>query len=59
MVTNSLLLGLLIASYAADEIKSAPPGKYTLKTWSEDGKVATQVVEVGVGSAAADVTVKK
>jgi hypothetical protein len=41
------------------EIKNVPPGKYTLKTWSENGKVATQAVEVGAGSAAADLTVKK
>jgi hypothetical protein len=30
-----------------------------LKTWSEDGKVATQAVEVDAGSEAADLTVKK
>ncbi len=41
------------------EIKNVPPGKYTLKTWSEDGKVATQAVEVGSGTATADLTVKK
>jgi len=41
------------------EIKNVPPGKYTLKTWSEDGKVTTQVVEVGSGTATADLTVKK
>jgi len=27
-------------------IKDVPPGKYTLKTWSEEGKPVTQVVEV-------------
>jgi len=41
------------------EIKNVPPGKYTLKTWSEDGKVTTQAVEVGTGAATADLTVKK
>jgi len=41
------------------EIKNVPPGKYTLKTWSEDGKVTTQAVEVGAGGATADLTVKK
>jgi plastocyanin len=41
------------------EIKNVPPGKYTLKTWSEDGKVTTQEVEVGAGAATADLTVKK
>lgn len=41
------------------EIKNVPPGKYTLKTWSEDGKVTTQAVEVGDGTATADLTVKK
>jgi len=41
------------------EIKNVPPGMYTLKTWSEDGKVTTQAVEVGAGTATADLTVKK
>ncbi len=41
------------------EIKNVPPGKYTLKTWSEDGKVTTQAVEVSAGAATADLTVKK
>jgi plastocyanin len=41
------------------EIKNVPPGKYTLKTWSEDGKVTTQAVEVSAGSVTADLTVKK
>jgi plastocyanin len=41
------------------EIKNVPPGKYTLKTWSEDGKVTTQAVEVGAGTVSADLTVKK
>jgi len=41
------------------EIKNVPAGKYTLKTWSEDGKVSTQAVEVGAGSVTADLAVKK
>jgi plastocyanin len=41
------------------EIKNVPGGKYTLKTWSEDGKVTTQAVEVGAGATTADLTVKK
>jgi plastocyanin len=43
----------------AYEIKNVPPGKYTLKTWSEDGKVTTQTIEVGEGGTTADLTVKK
>ena len=41
------------------DIKNVPAGKYTLKTWSEDGKVTTQAVEVTAGGATADLTVKK
>jgi plastocyanin len=41
------------------EIKDVPPGTYTLKTWSEDGKVTTQSVTVASGAATADLTVKK
>jgi plastocyanin len=41
------------------EIKNVPAGKYTLKTWSEDGKPTTQVVDVAAGGATADLTVKK
>jgi plastocyanin len=41
------------------EIKNVPAGKYTLKTWSEDGKVTTQAVEVGSDTVTADLTVKK
>ncbi len=41
------------------EIKNVPAGKYTLKTWSEDGKVTTQAVEVTATGATADLTVKK
>jgi len=41
------------------EIKDVPAGKYTLKTWSEDGKPATQEVEIGGGTANVELTVKK
>jgi plastocyanin len=41
------------------EIKSIPAGKYTLKTWSEDGKPATQVVDASAATATVELTVKK
>jgi plastocyanin len=41
------------------EIKNVPPGTYTLKTWSEDGKLTTQSVTVGTGATAVELTVKK
>ena len=41
------------------EIKSIPAGKYTLKTWSEDGKPSTQAVDVSGATAAVELTVKK
>ncbi len=41
------------------DIKNVPAGKYTLKTWSEDGKVTTQAVEVTASGATADLMVKK
>ncbi len=41
------------------EIKDVPAGHYTLKTWSEEGKPATQVVDVGAGAASADLTVHR
>jgi plastocyanin len=41
------------------EIKDVPPGKYTLKTWSEEGKVTTQAVEVSSGTVAVDLKVAK
>jgi plastocyanin len=46
-------------SDGAYDIKDVPPGTYTLKTWSEDGKVTTQPVTVAAGAATADLTVKK
>lgn len=41
------------------EIKNIPAGKYTLKTWSEDGKPTTQAVDVPAGTVTVDLTVKK
>jgi len=41
------------------EIKDVPAGKYTLKTWSEDGKPTTQSVDVSGGTAQVELTVKK
>lgn len=46
-------------SDGAYEIKDVPPGTYTLKTWSEDGKVTAQSVTVAGGAATADLTVRK
>jgi len=41
------------------EIKNIPAGKYTLKTWSEDGKPTTQAVDVSAAIATVELTVKK
>ena len=41
------------------EIKNVPAGKYTLKTWSEDGKPTTQAVEVTGATTTVELTVKK
>jgi len=41
------------------EIKNIPPGKYTLKTWSEDGKPTTLAVDVSAATATVELTVKK
>jgi plastocyanin len=41
------------------EIKNIPAGKYTLKTWSEDGKPTTQAVDVGGATTTVELTVKK
>lgn len=40
-------------------IKDVPPGTYTLKTWSEDGKPTSQTITVGDGSTSVDPVVKK
>src|ERR1700730_2387081 len=41
----------------AFEIKNVPPGTYTLKTWSEDGKVTTQSVTVAADPTNVELTV--
>ena len=41
------------------EIKNVPAGKYSLKTWSEDGKPTTQAVDLSGASATVELTVKK
>ena len=40
-------------------IKDVPPGKYTLKTWSEEGKPAAEPVDVSGASTTANLTVKR
>ncbi len=41
------------------EIKNVPPGHYTLKTWSEEGKPTTQAVEVTGGTVTVELKVTK
>jgi plastocyanin len=41
------------------EIKDVPPGHYTLKTWSEEGKPATEPVEVTSGTTTVNLTVRR
>ena len=41
------------------EIKNVPAGKYTLKTWSEDGKPTAQTVDVRAPTTTVELTVKK
>lgn len=41
------------------EIKNVPAGKYTLKTWSEEGKPTTQAVDLSGATATVELTVKK
>lgn len=40
-------------------IKDIPAGKYTLKTWSEDGKPTTQAIDVSAATTTVELTVKK
>ena len=40
-------------------IKDVPPGTYTLKTWSEDGKPSTQTITAADATTSVDLTVKK
>lgn len=41
------------------DIKDVPPGKYTLTTWSEEGKPVTQTVDVTAGTLAANLAIHK
>jgi len=41
------------------EIKNVPAGKYTLKTWSEDGKPTTQSLDLSSATATVELVVKK
>ncbi len=41
------------------EIANVPPGQYTLKTWSEEGKPTTQAVTVTGDTVTANLVVKK
>src|ERR1700757_3489844 len=41
------------------EIKNIPSGKYTVKTWSEDGKPTSQAVDASAATTAVELTVKK
>lgn len=49
----------LTANDGTFSIKDVPPGSYTLKTWSEDGKPTTQKITTGDGATSADITVSK
>jgi hypothetical protein len=40
-------------------IKDIPPGHYTLKTWSEEGKVTSQDVDVTSSGASVELVVKR
>lgn len=41
------------------EIKDVPPGKYTLKTWSEEGKPISQPVDVSGATTAVSLTLRR
>lgn len=41
------------------EIKDVPPGHYTLKTWSEEGKPLTQPVDVTDGTTTVNLTIRR
>jgi len=40
-------------------IKNVPPGTYSLKTWSEDGKPTTQKITTGEGTTSVELAVAK
>ena len=41
------------------ELKGVPPGHYTLKTWSEDGKPSSKEIDVPAAATTVEITVKK
>jgi plastocyanin len=49
----------LTGSDGSFTIKDVPPGNYTLKTWSEDGKPTTQTVTAADTATSVEVNVKK
>ena len=49
----------LTGSDGSFTIKDVPPGNYTLKTWSEDGKPTTQAVTAADTATSVEVNVKK
>jgi plastocyanin len=49
----------LTASDGTFTIKDVPPGKYTLKTWSEDGTPTTQAITAADPTTSVELTVKK
>src|ERR1700686_5641344 len=49
----------LTGSDGSFTIKDVPPGNYTLKTWSEDGKATTQTVTAADTATSVEVNVKK
>lgn len=50
---------VLTGSDGTFTIKDVPPGTYTLKTWSAEGKTTTQTITVAVGDTKVDIAVKK
>jgi plastocyanin len=49
----------LTGSDGSFAIKDVPPGSYTLKTWSEDGKPTTQTITATDATTSVELTVKK
>ena len=49
----------LTGSDGSFTIKDEPPGKYTLKTWSAEGKPTTQAIAIAAGDTNVELAVKK